>query len=570
MKHILIVCLILITSVAVAQDYVPEFVSDDCPYFMQKLADDNDTDISCGTLYVPEDRDDIQGSLGLELFVVHIESMQASDTAPIIYLDGGPGGAASALFVDWLESDLRRNYDIILIDQRGTGLSYPSLNCYEFDESDEENVIKECRERLIDDEDIDLTNYNSHNNANDIHDLLVALDIEEANIYGSSYGSRLGLTLARDFPQRMRTLIIDAVYPPHVDALVEEATYSNQAIERLFSDCLSDTNCNSAYPDLRVSFYLAIDEMNNQPAEIEDFELGFVIEVNGNDFLNQIISMLYDTQMLPYLPVLIDAYANGEYDYDPYFEAEQEALEESIASGNIEPDEYDVIALAYLEIDNVDDLYDYYSSLSDDQFNDLIIEIEDYAYYMPFHNYLEEFDTIDETADYIDNLNDETYFELEAEVFGVYDDDSEGMYWSVECSEEVHFNTEEQIRSSSQGLPDEIENALVESTLLLLDECDIWNVPESDDSENEPVISDIPTLIFSGRYDPVTPYQWGDEAQSYLSNSWHYIFPNVGHIALDTQECPNMIALSFLENPMQEIDSSCLDQLGAPEFYIRP
>lgn len=569
MKYIVVVCLFLMISVIFAQDYSPEFESDDCPYFMQQLADDADTSISCGYLHVPEDRDDIEGSLELELFVVRIESSQDNDTVPFVYLEGGPGGAASVSFDSWLESGIHQDYDIILIDQRGTGLSYPSLNCYELDEVDDDSWIEDCRKRLVDDEDIDLSAYNSANNAHDIHDLLIALNIDEANIYGSSYGVRLALTMARDFPDRIRTVLIDAVYPPQVDALVDEAFYGNQAIERIFADCSTDSACNIAYPNLRQSFYTAIENMNDDPPYIEDYELGYVVETTGDDFVSHIFSMLYDTEMLPYLPALINAYANGDYKYDPQFEAEQIVLEQSIVDGTIEPDVYDIAGLEYLEFDDVNQLYDYYESLNGNELNNLLDDLEDYIYYMPFRDYL-EYDTIDETADYMNDLDDEEYSELEAEVIGSYDDDSEGMYMSVECSEEVHFNNEADVVAQSDGIPELVVIPLTDSAVEFFDVCDSWDVDKLGAIENEPVVSDIPTLILSGAYDPITPYQWGAETQSYLPNSWHYIFPNVGHGTLDTQDCANVIVLSFLANPLQQPSNVCLSELGAPQFYIRP
>ena len=565
MKYLMIITLFLIVSLVSAQEYTPEFEADECLYFMQQLADESNTHISCGYLIVPEDRNNIDNSYELELFVVQIDSLHERDTLPFVYLEGGPGGAASFSFESWLESSIHPDYDIILIDQRGTGLSYPSLNCYEYDWVDDDSWVDDCRERLIEDEEIDLSAYNSANNAHDIHDLLVALNIDEAHIYGSSYGTRLALTMMRDFPERIHSVILDAVYPPEVNSVVVEATYGNQAIEQIFTDCSADSACNSAYPNLRQSFYQAIEAMNEKPPYIWDYEFDFMVETTGDDFVNLIYSFLYDSEILAYLPALIDAYASKDYDYDPQFEAEQIAFDQS--DEPIEPDVYDIAALEYLNIRNVDALYDYYDSLSDDEFNDLFDELDDYVYYSLHREYL-GFDTIDETIDYVENLNDDDYYALEAEV-GYYDDDSEGMSLSVECSEEIHFYNAEDVLAQAEGLPELVRIALMDESIEFFDHCDIWDVDESGEIENQPVISEIPTLILSGLYDPVTPYQWGSEAQSYLPNSWHYIFPNVGHIALDTQDCANTVILSFLEQALQQPDS-CMKGLGAPQFYIRP
>ncbi|NJL49951.1 MAG: hypothetical protein HC929_24355 [Leptolyngbyaceae cyanobacterium SM2_5_2] len=36
-------------------------------------------------------------------------------------------------------------------------------------------------------------------------------------------------------------------------------------------------------------------------------------------------------------------------------------------------------------------------------------------------------------------------------------------------------------------------------------QCDIWNVPAIDPAMREPVVSDVPALLFNGNFDPITP-----------------------------------------------------------------
>jgi len=80
------------------------------------------------------------------------------------------------------------------------------------------------------------------------------------------------------------------------------------------------------------------------------------------------------------------------------------------------------------------------------------------------------------------------------------------------------------------------------------------------------VQSDIPTLVFNGRFDPITPPAYGQEAAKTLSKSYLFIFPNTGHGALTTSECSDSIFLEFLSNPNSAPDSSCIDQLPAIKF----
>jgi pimeloyl-ACP methyl ester carboxylesterase len=141
------------------------------------------------------------------------------------------------------------------------------------------------------------------------------------------------------------------------------------------------------------------------------------------------------------------------------------------------------------------------------------------------------------------------------------------MFASVECHEEVPFNDLELAIVWAQDLPEQMR-ALIEGVVVQFADCTTWGVPAADPIENEPVWSDIPTLLLSGAYDPVTPPSWGDEAAAYLSFSTHVVFPDMGHGTVDTRPCPTRIALAFLRDPWAKPDTSCVDRLGPPKFWV--
>src|SRR5271163_4382841 len=79
----------------------------------------------CGSLEVPEDRTR-PGAAMIELSVAVVPALNRRATAaPLFILAGGPGQAATALYVSFAAAFARvnRNHDIVLIDQRGTGKS---------------------------------------------------------------------------------------------------------------------------------------------------------------------------------------------------------------------------------------------------------------------------------------------------------------------------------------------------------------------------------------------------------------------------------------------------------------
>jgi pimeloyl-ACP methyl ester carboxylesterase len=84
---------------------------------------------------------------------------------------------------------------------------------------------------------------------------------------------------------------------------------------------------------------------------------------------------------------------------------------------------------------------------------------------------------------------------------------------------------------------------------------------------------EIPTLIFNGAYDPVTPQPYGEAVAKNLKTAYVYTFPGAGHGALivppnlPAAACSTQIAGDFLTNPNQPPDSRCLTQIK-PVFVV--
>jgi pimeloyl-ACP methyl ester carboxylesterase len=154
------------------------------------------------------------------------------------------------------------NRDLILIDQRGTGYSQPSLDCPAAahliqvppqpvgkELASLDSAYRQCHDRLVHDG-IDLSAYNTVDNAADIADLRKALGYRTVNLYGVSYGTRLALTVMRHYPQGIRSLVLDSVLPPQHDyaALLRSI---DTAFTTLFHSCAQAPNCSHEFPHLQ-------------------------------------------------------------------------------------------------------------------------------------------------------------------------------------------------------------------------------------------------------------------------------------------------------------------------------
>ena len=309
--------------------YTPEFGSARCEFSLA-----TDVDFDCGWLTVPEDRQNPDNGREVKIHVAMFESPNPDAPAdPIIYLDGGPGGST----LDPLQftfsqawEPLLDDRDLILFDQRGVGLSTPSLDCPEEREwafsvldvdmtaederASELEVLEECHDRLVD-EGVDLGQYNSAENAADVADLRIALGLDEVNLLGISYGTRLAETVMRDHPVGIRSVVLDSTYTPDVNLISEGPANLDRALRQLWEGCRLDVDCAAHYGDIEPRLYAVVDEFEARPtsASVPDFLNGGSWDVlfDGDWILGTVFQGLYSEQVIPLLPQLIEELEAG-------------------------------------------------------------------------------------------------------------------------------------------------------------------------------------------------------------------------------------------------------------------
>ncbi|NUQ05798.1 MAG: alpha/beta fold hydrolase [Anaerolineae bacterium] len=295
------------------------------PYFEQGTCsiDTFGYNAECGHLIVYENRLD-ETSPTIRLQVVILKS--SSDTPlpdPVVYLEGGPGGsiALGGASLGRLFLDAR---DFILMEQRGNRLSQPWLDCPEYDATvletltmvteDELDLLaaaaSDCRDRFQA-QNIDLSQYHSAAAAADFEDLRRVLGIEQWNLYGISYGTRLALTMLRDYSDGIRSLMLDSVYPPVIDTYTDIPQLYVQARERLFAACEMDEECDSAYPNLEQRLEQAVEQMNGHPVEVAI--PGYQLSITGDDLSGFLYIAMYDIESSRLLPLLITQLADNNY-----------------------------------------------------------------------------------------------------------------------------------------------------------------------------------------------------------------------------------------------------------------
>ena len=474
--------------------FEPEFSSSACPY---NLNVPSDVTLSCGFVTVLEDRATLSGNT-IELYVVRIHGMRRFlNRDPIIYLAGGPGGSATRAAQHFIDEArfLYAERDLILFDQRGIGGSKPRLECSDYrhghaelrhlDLSPEDKLrwrveaLLECRHTLTG-QGIDLDTYNSASTAADVVDIASSMDYDSFNLYGSSYGTLLALTIMRDYPTDIRSVVLDGVLPLQVNHYHSLNANRAATLDELFRQCEADPECAKRYPDLGETFWSAVDRYTADPFILRYYDRyaddSYEEEFDGNFVVGRVVSSLRSERWIPYVPFLINETAGGNV---------------AVADG----------------------------------------------WARPIYNVIN--DPIDNSA---------ASASMSCYSFGP------SMDHDILASDrEAHS------RFADPQYP-----------LLMPALCDEWQKIPVDPIEDEPVVSDIPTLLLSGQFDPATPPRWADIAAETLSNSYSFVLPMTGHGVGIGTPCGRTLTEKFLESPTTNPLSPCTveSETGFSDMYL--
>jgi pimeloyl-ACP methyl ester carboxylesterase len=215
----------------------------------------------CGVLDVSENPNKPSGRR-LQIGVAVIPATGQAQPDPLVPLMGGPGEEAiseAAYFAEQF-APLRRDHDILLVDQRGTGGS-STLRCDLYAADDPAvslrdlfppAAVKRCEQQLS--ARADLTQYTYMHFANDLEQVRRGLGYGKMNIFGGSYGTRAAQVLMRAYPQSVRTAYLGSVVPIDVITPLTMAKSAQVALDNAFEACAAESACNTAFPNLREEF----------------------------------------------------------------------------------------------------------------------------------------------------------------------------------------------------------------------------------------------------------------------------------------------------------------------------
>ncbi len=264
MRHSIILCAALLAVVpAAAQEaeIEPTLALEDCR--IRAGRGFPGIKARCGALERHEDPANPDSPI-LELFVAVVPALTLEpEPDPFVPIAGGPGQASTEFYAAYSNAFemVRRNRDIVLIDQRGPGRS-AAMECEADDEiiegrfSPEQTIAytEACLEQLP----YDPRFFTTSVAVADLEALREALGYVQFNLYGISYGSRVAQHFLRRYPDSTRTVILDGVVPPQIALGPAIAVEAQNALDVIFDRCAESEDCATAFPDLREEFSMLL------------------------------------------------------------------------------------------------------------------------------------------------------------------------------------------------------------------------------------------------------------------------------------------------------------------------
>jgi pimeloyl-ACP methyl ester carboxylesterase len=278
----------------------------------------------CGKFTVAENPDEPQGpKIELAVAVVPAVATRAKPD-PLFLLAGGPGQGAIQGYAPILGAfaGIRRERDLVLVDQRGTGDSN-RLDCDmpeeafatgEIPPEQLREMARECLAALH----ARPQYYTTSVAVRDLEAVRAALGYERINLFGGSYGTRVAQHYVRRHPERARSVVLDSVIPPGLVLIPRIALESQAALEGTFARCGAEPACNERFPDLAAQFTLLDGRLRRAPAVIPFADpvtgTGGDLEVTRAHLLTMARMLTYAAGTASLLPLVVhEAATRGNY-----------------------------------------------------------------------------------------------------------------------------------------------------------------------------------------------------------------------------------------------------------------
>jgi len=273
-RTILTLCIIQITYftmpgyAAAANPDIGKFEPATCPVDLPEVSDQGNR-FEFGYVTVPEQHARPGGPV-IQLAVARFKSISDNPAPdPLVLNTGGPGDSNMDQFIPSMAGPMGQallaQRDVVIIELRGLRYSKPALICDEVFEAQIGMIGKDIRGKEANQilmagmrasydrfqkEGINLSAYNNVETAADIAMIMTTLGYDKFNIFGSSAGTMVAQHVMRDYPQRLRCVVLNAAVPLGQSFFRNMMSNASKSLDWMFEQCEADEACNAAYPDM--------------------------------------------------------------------------------------------------------------------------------------------------------------------------------------------------------------------------------------------------------------------------------------------------------------------------------
>ena len=286
-----------------------------------------------GFIEVPENRND-SNSRKIKVKYVWLKSLAENPEAPLLYIEGG-GGLCTWIAEDpeeltyWL--DLLAVSDVIFIDRRGEGdesLVYVWEQTFPEDFFISEEAANNHYRQMIlaslkafEERKVDVRGYNIEEEARDANDLMTLLGFDQYAIFGFSFGSHIGMTIMKLFPDRIARSVLSGSDAPN--QAFNYPKYLDEHVDLLSTMMKADQELSKKVPDFKSLVYRVMRKLEENPAmvtvknpvtgkdmdlKIGPFGLGLILRLDIDDYND-----------IPVLPRLFYSIDQGDYSVLTWF-----------------------------------------------------------------------------------------------------------------------------------------------------------------------------------------------------------------------------------------------------------
>ena len=296
-----------------------------CPDFSKTGKAPVEQNAECGSFEVNENPQD-PDSKKISLNVLRIPAVNpVPEKDPLFIIAGGPGQSAVVVAesIHRVFGEIRKNRDIVFVDQRGTGKSNP-LDCdveaedtKQFSEAEQKALAKEATTKCIEKHKDQAAYYTTNYAVTDLDEVRNALGYEKINLWGGSYGSRVVLEYMRRYPAHMRAGILDGAAPVAIALpwfMERDGLAGLQAINK---QCAESPACISHYGDIVLKAERVSSQLANTPQEIKiahpRTQEKITVNLTAQDFSAMVRLALYNRDVSSLLPQVISEADAGDY-----------------------------------------------------------------------------------------------------------------------------------------------------------------------------------------------------------------------------------------------------------------